>query len=126
MEVGILMEHMGIVSLIPPIIAVILAIVTKNVVISLFSGVYIGVLILVGGHPLEATMETIENYLFVQVADGYNAAILVLLFFIGGFVALMEKSGGGAALAINATKFINTRAKAQIGCLVWWRYHLFL
>lgn len=108
------MEHMGIVSLLPPIIAVILAIVTKNVVISLFSGVYIGVLILVGGHPLEATMETIENYLFLQVADGYNAAVLVLLFFIGGFVALMEKSGGGAALAEKAAKFINTRVRAQL------------
>ncbi|MER2090795.1 MAG: Na+/H+ antiporter NhaC family protein [Sporosarcina sp.] len=108
------MEHMGIVSLLPPIIAVILAIVTKNVVISLFSGVYIGVLILVGGRPLEATMETIENYLFIQVADSYNAAVLVLLFFIGGFVALMEKSGGGAALAEKAAKSINTRVRAQL------------
>ena len=108
------MEHMGIVSLLPPIIAVILAIVTKNVVISLFSGIYLGVLILVGGRPLEATMETIGNYLFLQVADSYNAAVLVLLFFIGGFVALMEKSGGGAALAEKATKFINTRVKAQL------------
>jgi len=114
MKEEILMEHMGIVSLLPAIIAVILAIVTKNVVISLFSGVYIGVLILVGGHPLEATMETIENYLFIQVADGYNAAVLVLLFFIGGFVALMEKSGGGAALAEKAAKFINTRVRAQL------------
>ncbi|MCZ2257733.1 Na+/H+ antiporter NhaC family protein [Sporosarcina sp. G11-34] len=108
------MEHMGLVSLIPPIVAVILAILTKNVIISLFSGVYIGVLILVGGHPIEATMETIGNYLFPQVADSYNAAVLVLLFFIGGFVGLMEKSGGGAALASKATKYINTRAKAQL------------
>ncbi|WP_269050557.1 Na+/H+ antiporter NhaC family protein [Sporosarcina sp. G11-34] len=105
---------MGLVSLIPPIVAVILAILTKNVIISLFSGVYIGVLILVGGHPIEATMETIGNYLFPQVADSYNAAVLVLLFFIGGFVGLMEKSGGGAALASKATKYINTRAKAQL------------
>ena len=110
----ITLEHLGLVSLIPPIVAVILAILTKNVIISLFSGVYIGVLILVGGRPLEATMETIGNYLFPQVADSYNAAVLVLLFFIGGFVGLMEKSGGGAALASKATKFINTRAKAQL------------
>ena len=108
------MEHMSWVSLIPPIIAVVLAIVTKNVVISLFSGVYIGVLILVGGRPLEATMEVIGNFIFPQVADSYNAAVLVLLFFIGGFVALMEKSGGGAALASSVVKYINTRAKAQI------------
>ncbi len=105
---------MGVISLIPPIIAVVLAIVTKNVIVSLFSGVYIGVLILVGGRPLEATMEVIGNYIFPQVADGYNAAVLALLFFIGGFVALMEKSGGGAALATNVIKRINSRAKAQI------------
>ncbi|WNS76293.1 Na+/H+ antiporter NhaC family protein [Bacillus sp. DTU_2020_1000418_1_SI_GHA_SEK_038] len=108
------MEHFGWVSLIPPILAVILAIITKNVIVSLFSGAYIGVLIIIGGNPLKATMETIGNYYFPIVADGYNAAILVLLFFIGGFVALMEKSGGGAALASNVTKFINTRAKTQI------------
>ncbi len=108
------MDHMGVISLIPPIIAVVLAIVTKNVIVSLFSGVYIGVLILVGGRPLEATMEVIGNYIFPQVADGYNAAVLALLFFIGGFVALMEKSGGGAALATNVIKRINSRAKAQI------------
>lgn len=108
------MEHMGWLSLVPPLVAVILAIITKNVIISLFSGVYVGVLILVGGRPLEATMETIGNFLFPQVADSYNAAVLVLLFFIGGFVALMEKSGGGAALASNAVKYINSKAKAQI------------
>ncbi|QED48084.1 Na+/H+ antiporter NhaC family protein [Cytobacillus dafuensis] len=112
------MEHMGWVSLIPPIIAVVLAIITKNVIVSLFSGAYIGVLILVGGHPLKATMETIGNYFFPLVADSYNAAVLVLLFFIGGFVALMEKSGGGAALATHAIKFINTKAKAQISAWV--------
>lgn len=108
------MEHMGWISLVPPLVAVILAVITKNVIVSLFSGVYIGVLILVGGRPLEATTETIGNFLFPQVADSYNAAILVLLFFIGGFVALMEKSGGGAALALSAVKHINTKAKAQL------------
>lgn len=112
------MEHMGIVSLIPPIIAVILAIITKNVIVSLFSGVFIGVLILVGGNPLEATMQTIETYIYPRLGDGYNTGVLVLLFFIGGFVALMENSGGGAALAQASIKYIKTRAKAQIGAWV--------
>lgn len=108
------MEHMGFLSLVPPILAIILAIITRNVIISLFSGVYIGVLFIVGGRPLEATMTTIGDFLFPQLTDSYNAAVLVLLFFIGGFVALMEKSGGGAALAEKSTKLINTRAKAQV------------
>ncbi|WP_066190509.1 MULTISPECIES: Na+/H+ antiporter NhaC family protein [Gracilibacillus] len=108
------MEHMGWLSIIPPILAVVLAIITKNVIISLFLGVYAGVLIMVGGNPLTATTETIGSFLFPQVADSYNAAVLVLLFFIGGFVALMEKSGGGAALANRTARFINTRVKAQL------------
>ncbi|WP_246001192.1 Na+/H+ antiporter NhaC family protein [Oceanobacillus piezotolerans] len=109
---------MGIISLLPPILAVILAIITKNVIISLFSGVYIGVLILVGGNPLQATMETIEMYIYPQLSDGYNTGVLVLLFFIGGFVSLMESSGGGAALAYSAIKYINSRAKAQISAWI--------
>lgn len=58
------MEHMGFLSLIPPLIAVILAIATKNVIISLFSGVFVGVIILVGGNPLTATTDVIGDYLF--------------------------------------------------------------
>ena len=109
------MDHMGILSLVPPLVAVILAIISKNVIIALFSGVFIGVLLLVGGNPLTATTTTIGDYLFPQLTDGYNAAVLVLLFFIGGFVALMEKSGGGAALATSSAKFFTTRARAQLG-----------
>lgn len=108
------MEHMGLLSLIPPLVAVILAILTKNVIISLFSGVFVGILLLVGGNPLTATTGMIGDYLFPQLTDGYNAAVLVLLFFIGGFVALMEKSGGGAALAASSAKYIKTRASAQV------------
>ncbi|MCT1903027.1 Na+/H+ antiporter NhaC family protein [Oceanobacillus sojae] len=108
------MEHMGWLSLIPPILAVILAIITKNVIISLFLGTFTGVLIIVGGNPLTATTETIGNFLFPQLTDSYNAAVLVLLFFIGGFVALVEKSGGGAALAAKTVKSINSKVKAQL------------
>ncbi|MDM8099710.1 MULTISPECIES: Na+/H+ antiporter NhaC family protein [Oceanobacillus] len=108
------MEHMGWLSLVPPILAVILAILTKNVIISLFLGAFVGVLIIVGGNPLTATTETIGNFLFPQLTDSYNAAVLVLLFFIGGFVALIEKSGGGAALAAKTVKSINSKVKAQL------------
>ncbi len=108
------MEHIGLLSLLPPLIAIIMALVTKNVIISLFTGLFTGVLILSQGRPLQATMDTIGNYLFTQLTDSYNAAVLVLLVFIGGFVALMEKSGGAAAFAKSTIKYINTRAKAQL------------
>ena len=108
------MEHLGWVSLIPPLLAIVAALVTKNVIISLFLGTFSGVLILASGMPLTATKTMIGEYLFVQLTDGYNAGVLVLLVFIGGFVALMEKSGGAAAFAEKVIKFLNTKAKTQL------------
>jgi Na+/H+ antiporter NhaC len=108
------MEHLGWVSLVPPLLAIVVALVTKNVIISLFVGTFSGVLILTSGMPLAATKSIIGEYLFVQLTDSYNAGVLVLLVFIGGFVALMEKSGGAAAFADKVIRFLNTKAKTQL------------
>lgn len=108
------MEHLGWVSIIPPLLAIVAALVTKNVIISLFIGTFSGVLILTGGMPLSATKTIISDYLFFQLTDGYNAGVLVLLVFIGGFVALMEKSGGAAAFAEKVIRFLNSKAKTQL------------
>ncbi|WP_249260765.1 Na+/H+ antiporter NhaC family protein [Virgibacillus pantothenticus] len=108
------MEHMGVISLIPPIIAIVLAIIFRNVIVSLFTGIFVGLLMLTNGNPITATTSTIRDYLFPQLTDSYNAAVIVLLCFIGGFVALVERSGGGAALATRTVKWINTKAKTQL------------
>lgn len=112
------MEHMGLLSLIPPILAIIIAIVTKNVIISLFLGNLIGILILSNGMFMTAIKSMIGDYYFVQLTDSYNAGVLVLLVFIGGFVALMEKSGGATAFADKASKFINTKVKTQLAAWI--------
>ena len=54
-------------------------------------------LLVEGFAPIAALTLMVRDYLVPQVTDSYNAGVLVLLAFIGGFVALMEKSGGGAA-----------------------------
>lgn len=109
-----MMEHMGIVSLIPPLIAITLAVIFRNVILAMFLGLFSGLLILSSGNPLAATTATIRDYLVPQLTDSYNAAVIVLLLFIGGFVALVEHSGGGAALASRTIKYINTGARTQI------------
>lgn len=111
------MDHMGIISLIPPILAIGLSIAFRNVVISLGVAVFVGILIIVGGNPVDTSLSMFTDYLVAQATDSYNAGVVVLLFFIGGFVALVERSGGGAALAKSTTKFITTRARAQFS--VW-------
>ncbi|MCT4564355.1 MAG: Na+/H+ antiporter NhaC family protein [Maledivibacter sp.] len=108
------MEHMGILSILPVILAIIIAIKTKNVVPALFIGVFTGVLILVGGNPITGITTMIKEYLFTQLTDSYNAGVLVLLVFIGGFVGLMEKSGGAAAFALKVAGVINNRFKVQL------------
>jgi len=108
------MSEFGFLSVIPVIMAITIAIKYKNVVLALFASVLTGVLILVNYNPLSAITETIQVYLFGQLQDSYNAGVLVLLVFIGGFIALMEKSGGALAFATKASKVIKSRAQVQL------------
>lgn len=108
------MDHYGFLSLIPAITAIIIAVKSKNVIISLFIGVLCGVFILCGYEPIGLVKSLIGDYFFVQLTDSYNAEVLVLLAFIGGFIALMERSGGAQAFVAKVTKFINTKTKAPL------------
>ncbi|WP_198397137.1 Na+/H+ antiporter NhaC family protein [Brevibacterium antiquum] len=105
---------MGVISLIPPLLAILLAVLFRNVVIALFTGIFVGLLIVIGPNPVTTTMGLVTDHLASVVTDSYNAGVMILLFFIGGFVALVERSGGGAALASKAARLINTRGKGQI------------
>ena len=104
----------GILSLLPPLVAVVLAIKSKNVILSLFFGGLTGALIFCGGNPFAAVRSVIGDYYFVQLTDSYNAGVLVLLVFIGGFIKLVEKSGGAQAFSKSVYKVVNTSLKAQL------------
>lgn len=104
----------GFLSLLPPIVAVVMAIKSKNVILSLFCGGFVGALIFAGGNPFLATKSIIGDYFFVQLTDSYNAGVIVLIVFIGGFIKLMEKSGGAQAFSRSVYKYVNTSLKAQL------------
>ncbi len=110
------MNH-GILAITPPLLAVVLAIVFRNVLVSLFLGTYLGVVILVGGNPLVGLTTLIKDYIFVQAADSYNSSLLVMMIFIGGFVGVVTQSGGAGAFAETASHWFNTRARVQMA--VW-------
>ena len=61
-----------------------------------------------------ATKSIIGDYFFVQLTDSYNAGVIVLVIFIGGFIKLMEKSGGAQAFSKSVYKYVNTKLKAQL------------
>ena len=77
------------ISLIPIIITLSLSLYTRNVIIGLFSGVFVGVLMLNGLNPLTGLSTMVTNHIVPELTDSYNAGVLVLLAFIGGFVALV-------------------------------------
>lgn len=108
------MQQTDISSLVPIIITLVLSLSTRNVVIGLFAGVLSGVFMLNGLQPLDAFGVLVKDHFVPQLTDGYNAGVIVLLVFIGGFVALMEQSGGGEAFALKVTHWISTKCKAQI------------
>ncbi len=101
-------------SIVPIIITLILSLFTRNVVIGLFFGIVSGVLLLHGLNPIVAMDKLIGHYLVGQVSDSYNASVITLLVFIGGFIHLIEKSGGGPAFANSVTRYINSKRKGQM------------
>ena len=115
-------------SLVPPIVAIGLALITKEVYSSLFIGIVIGgVLYSIGSPDYNLFEGTVRHVLYdgiiANLADEYNVGILVFLVILGVIVCLMNMSGGSAAFGRWAQKRIKTRIGAQLatvvlGCLI--------
>lgn len=101
-------------SLLPPVIAIVLALITKEVYSSLFVGILAGGL-LYSNFSFEGTVLHIFNGGIVSVlSDGYNVGILIFLVILGAMVSLMNRAGGSAAFGRWAAKRIKTRVGAQL------------
>ena len=109
------MTDPGFTSLIPVLVTLFVALRWRNVLLGLFSGIFVGVLLLTDDSLLNFLPSLVKDYLVPEVADTYNASVLVLLAFIGGFVKLIESSGGGAAFARTATGLVSSKVRVQIG-----------
>ena len=100
-------------SLVPPIVAILLALLTKEVYSSLFIGILSGGLLLNNFH-LENTMNRVFSGGFIaSVTDAYNIGILIFLVLLGMMVAMVNRAGGSAAFGQWAQKHIRTKAGAQ-------------
>lgn len=108
------MPEPSVVSLIPVLVTLVVALTLRNVLVGLFSGVLTGVAIVADTNLLLFVPTLVKSYIVPEVADSYNASVLVLLAFIGGFVKLIEFSGGGTAFARTAARWVNGKARAQL------------
>ncbi len=100
-------------GLLPPIIAIALALITKEVYLSLFIGILSGSL-LYSNFSVMATVEMVFQVLAEKLGDSYNIGILIFLVFLGILVALMNKAGGSAAYGEYASKHIKTKRGAML------------
>lgn len=104
-------------SLVPPIVAISLALATKEVYSSLFLGVVAGGL-LYSGFNFEGTINHVYTEGIVMVlSDSYNVGIIIFLVILGIMVALMNKSGASAAFGRWAQTKIKNRVGAQLATI---------
>ena len=103
-------------SLLPPIVAIVLALISKEVYSSLFLGCLVGALLVSNFHPWETVVQLVQgdNGIVTTVSDSGNIAIIVFLVILGIMVDLMNKAGGSEAFGRWATKTVKTRAGAQL------------
>ena len=105
-------------ALVPPIVAIALALITKEVYSSLFLGILMGAMFY-SGFSFEGTLTHMLNDGFIpSLADAYNVGILVFLVILGSMVALMNRAGGSAAFGRWAQEHIKSRVGAQLAAVL--------
>ena len=107
-------------AFLPALIAIVLALITKQVYISLFLGIFVGAMMYAGGDPLKALFTL---YQVMSEKVGGNTPIIVFLVVLGILVVLLQKSGGAKAYGDWAGKKIKSKgsalaATAGLGCLI--------
>ncbi|MBP7096608.1 MAG: Na+/H+ antiporter NhaC family protein [Spirochaetia bacterium] len=116
------MDHFGILSIIPPLLTIVLAILTKDVIVSLFVGILSGALIVAGGNPFQAGL-ALSDLVADTLADGWSIRIVLFTIILGMMVGLLSKTGSAYALGEWASKRIKTKTGAL---LFTWAFGLFI
>ena len=105
-------------ALVPPIVAIGLALITKEVYSSLFVGIAIGGIFWSNFHFEKAVLHIFEDGIVGVLTDSYNMGILVFLVILGIMVCMMNNAGGSAAFGRWASIHIKTRVGAQLATIV--------
>lgn len=105
-------------SLVPPIVAIVLALITKEVYSSLFIGILIGGVFYSGFTFEKTVLHVFQDGIVGVLTDAYNMGILVFLVILGIMVCMMNKAGGSAAFGRWASVHIKSRVGAQLATIL--------
>lgn len=102
----------------PPLIAIALALITKEVYSSLFVGIVTGAVLYAGPNFSGILNHALNDGIIASLSDSYNVGILVFLVILGMMVAMMNLSGGSKAFGLWALKKVKTRVAAQLATII--------
>lgn len=107
------MESFGAWGLVPPILTITLAFVTKDVVVSLFLGIFTGSLIVVGGNPFAAMIHLVD-LVARSLNDGWNIRIFLFCAMLGGLVGMLSRTGSAKAFGLWAAKKLHGKRSSLL------------
>ncbi|QSH91703.1 Na+/H+ antiporter NhaC family protein [Treponema medium] len=111
------MDHFGIWGIIPPVLTIALAFITKDVIVSLFLGILSGCLIVAGGNPAAALMK-VTDLLAGSLADGWNIRIFLFCGLLGALVGMLSKTGAAQAFGLWMSKKLKNKTASQFATFI--------
>lgn len=105
-------------SILPPLLAIILAILLRNVLIALFASVWSGAFLVGGYEPLSSLARVVDHYAVKSIADDDHASILIFSLLLGGMVGVVQKSGGAGGIANWVKKRAANKRSGQVSTML--------
>ena len=101
-------------SILPPLLAIALALIFREVVVSLFAGVWLGALFISGLNPIAAILRSIDTFIAPALANADHAAIVIFSLLLGGMVGIMGRSGGTQGIVETVAPLATNRRRGQL------------
>jgi len=113
----------GWMALIPPIVAIMLAMITREMLMSLFIGIWSGAILIYNYNPIVGFFKSFDTHVVHALAETDHASIIIFTLLFGGMIGLISKNGGMFGIVQVALKYAGTRRKGQLitslmGCLI--------
>ena len=104
----------GILSLVPPLLAIVMALITRQILISLFFGIWIGVVFLTDFSVLRGFLATLDTYLIEAISDSSHASIILFTLAFGGMIGVVAKNGGMKGIVDKISNYASTSRSGQL------------
>jgi Na+/H+ antiporter NhaC len=104
----------GILSILPPLVAILLALVFRHVLVALFAGIWVGAVIIFNYDPLTAFLRVIDHFVVRALTDPDHISIVVFTLLFGGMVGVISKNGGTYGIAESLVGMARTPKRAQL------------